>query len=233
MIEHELAELADRVAPAELADLPDLVLARIDAHSGADRSPTRVRALVAAGLATLVAASFLLPQVRAFAAELLGVAGIEISTDTPDAPPQPRAPLPESRSTSVADARAAVDFPIRVPARLGSPDEVTVADDGRVVSMSWMDPGVLLDQFDGSLGPVFAKQVEATRPVAATVRGSDAWWIGSAHDLTYIDRDGHEITETARLAGKSLVWEAEGVTFRLEGERLDVAGATAIARSLR
>ena len=98
MIERELTALADRVAPPTRPDLPDRVLARIDGLAPrSDRGPKRVRALVAAGLAALVAASFLSPQVRAAAADLLGVAGIEFSSDTPDAPPEPRAPLPDSQ----------------------------------------------------------------------------------------------------------------------------------------
>lgn len=234
MIERELTALAEVVAPPVPDDLAERVLARIDdLGAGSEPRPTRVRALVAAAVAALVAASFLSPQVRAFAADLLEVAGIEISSGSPDAPPEPHAPLPDSRPASLVAAQAQVDFPIRVPEGLGPPDRVRVADDGRVVRMSWGDREVLLDQFDGSLGPVFAKEVQGASPRPADVGGSDAWWIGSHHDLTYVDRAGVEITETARLAGHSLVWETGGVTFRLEGERLTADEAVAIARTVR
>lgn len=227
MIERELAALADRVAPDVGPDLPERVLARLD-----ERRPRNRRRVVAAAVAAAAASTLLVPQVRAAAADLLGVAGIEISSDTPDAPVEPRSPLPDPKPASVADARAAVDFPVGVPARLGPPDEVTVADDGRVVSMSWRD-GVLLDQFDGRLGPVFSKEVGATGAEVVRVAGARAFWIGAAHDLTYVDLHGDEVPMTARLAGRSLVWESGGVTFRLEGEGLHVAEATAIARSVR
>lgn len=235
MIERELIALADRVAPPTRPDLPDRVLARIDdLDPRVDRGPKRVRALVAAGLAALVAASFLLPQVRAAAADLLGVAGIEFSSDIPDAPPEPRAPLPDSKETPLEEAQAQVDFPISVPSRLGTPDEVLVSDAGRVVTMTWRHGRVLLDQFDGELGPVFIKSIGLVDTEVVRIRGAEAWWIGAPHDLTYVDRGGREITATARLAGRTLVWDAEaGVTFRLEGERLDRAEAVAIARSLR
>lgn len=234
MIEHELSALADRVAPPARTDLPDRVLDRIgDLDSSDGHRRKRVRGLVAAALAALAAASFLSPQVRAFAADLLGVAGIEISSETPDAPPEPREPLPDSSSTTVAEVRAAVDFPLGVPTRLGRPEEVVVADDGRVVTMTWRDGRVLLDQFDGHLGPVFAKEVGTTATEVVQVHGADAWWIGSSHDLTYVDREGRKVTATARLAGRSLIWEAGGVTFRLEGEGLGVAEAAAVARSVR
>ena len=235
MIERELAVLADRIAPAVRPDLPDRVLARIDdLDPHGDRGPKRVRALVAAGVAALVAASFLSPQVRAAATDLLGVAGIEFSSDTPDAPPQPRAPLPDSQETPLAEAQSRVDFPISLPDRLGTPDEVLVSDAGRVVTMSWRRGSVLLDQFDGHLGPTFIKTIGGIETEVVRIRGADAWWIGAPHDLTYVDRDGRELTETARLAGRTLVWDAgNGVTFRLEGERLDRAEALAIARSVR
>lgn len=232
MIERELAALADRVAPEPRPDLPERVLARID-DLDSRRSPGRVRGLVAAGVATLVAASFLSPQVRAAAADVLGVAGIEFSSDTPDAPPEPREPLPDSRDSSLAEAQAQVDFPVAVPARLGEPDDVAVADDGRVVTMSWRDGRIVLDQFEGSLGSVFGKDVGPTPVEPVQLGGATGWWIGAAHDLTYVDRDGREVTATTRLSGPSLVWEADaGVTLRLEGTRLGQRAATAIARSV-
>lgn len=235
MIEDELTALADRVAPAVRVDLPDRVLARIeDLDPAGERRPARVRALVAAAVAALVAAAFLSPQVRAFAADLLGVAGIEISSDTPDAPPEPSAPLPGSEvSTSLAEAQAQVGFPILAPARLGPPDEVVVADRGRVVTMSWRDGRIVLGQFDGSLGPVFGKDIGPTSVDPVRLGRARAWWIGAAHDLTYVDREGRELTATARTAGPSLVWVRSGVTLRLEGARLDRSDAVSIARSVR
>ncbi len=242
MIELELAALADRIAPDEPVDLPDRVLARIggDARQAPDNETrpswvaTHRRRLVAAGVAGLAALSFLSPQVRAAAADLLGVAGIEIFSGTPDAPPEPAIPLPDSRVLSLADAQAEADFPVAVPAVLGPPEEVTVADQGRVVSMAWRGGRVLLDQFEGRLGPVFSKQVGGSAIEEIDINGATGWWIAAPHDLTYVDRDGSEVTATARLAGTTLVWDGgAGVTFRLEGARLDRAEAVTIARSLR
>ncbi|KAA1425622.1 hypothetical protein [Nocardioides antri] len=229
MIEHELAALADRVAPAVPADLPDRVLARLD-----EPRPRNRGRIVAAAAAAVAACSLLVPQVRAVAVDLLGVAGIEISQETPDAPPEPRAPIPDPRPGSVADARAAVDFPVAVPRRLGPPDEVVVSDGDRLVTMTWHDAGVELTQFEGRLGPVFSKDVGDTAVEPVRVRGVQAWWIGAPHDVTYVDREGAEVTATERLSGRTLVWDAgSGVTFRLEGGRLDVAEAVAIGRSVR
>jgi hypothetical protein len=235
MIERELIALADRVAPPDRPDLPDLVLARIDEiDTRSGRGPARVRTLVAAGLAALLAASALSPQVRAFAADLLGLSGVELVEDVPDAPPEPSAPLPDSQALSLAEAQAMVDFPILLPVRLGTPDEVVVAGGGRVVSMSWRDGTVLLDQLDGRLGPVFRKVVRVLPSEVVRLGGTAGWWIDAPHDLSYITEDGRELESTARLAGSTLVWESgTGTTYRLEVERLAKADAVAIARSIR
>jgi hypothetical protein len=238
MIEHDLTLLADRVTPEVPVDLADRVLARIeDAGAVVRRRPGRVRAWIAAGLAALAATSFLSPQVRAFASDVLdalGVTGVEVSREAPDAPKEPLVPLPDPRASTLAEAEQKVGFPLGVPELLGPPEQVLVVDHGRVVSMSWREGRLLLDQFEGHLGPVFHKQVGVLALTEVRVGDAEGWWIGGPHDLSYVDRSGRELTATARLAGRTLVWESRtGVTFRLEGEDLDLDRALRIARSVR
>lgn len=228
MLEDELTAVAERVAVLPRADLPEAVLARLDEPS---RTRRRWTAAVAA-LATLVAGLALSPQVRAFAADLLAVAGIEVSDTEPDSAPVPEQPLPSSRPSDLEQAAAAASFPISVPATLGDPDLVTVVDRGRVVSMTWRDGTVVLDQFDGTLGPVFSKQVGNLSVVRLDVAGSPGAWIPGPHDLLYVDRAGEVVSATARLAGRTLIWGDGAVTFRLEGTHLTRREALAIARSL-
>jgi hypothetical protein len=229
MIERELSALADRLAPDPAPDLTQRVLARLDDRPRRGRR----RAAIAAAAGALAAGSLLSPQVRAVAEDLLGVAGIEFSSETPDAPLVPREPLPDRQPATVSEARAAVDFPLGVPGVLGTPEEVIVSDDARVVTMSWQGGRLVLDQFAARLGPVFEKHVGGVEYEPVVVAGAGGWWLPEPHDLTYIDRDGHEVTATARLAGPSLIWEAAGgVTLRLEGERLDLDRALRIARSV-
>jgi hypothetical protein len=100
--------------------------------------------------------------------------------------------------------------------------------------MTWRDGDVVLDQFAGTLDPVFEKLVRSDSLEGVQVRGVDAWWIDGPHDLTYVDREGDPVSETARLAGRTLIWAGgDGVSYRLEGTRLDADEAVAIARSLR
>ncbi len=221
----DLGAAAERVAPPVPADLPDRVLARLDEPSTARR---RVVAIVAVA-ATVLAGLGLSPQVRAFAADVLGLVGISVTTEEPDASPTPDEPLPRSRESDLDRAADLADFPLGVPTLLGEPDSVEVADRGRVVTMSWDDGHVVLDEFAGTYGPVFEKQIGAIDPVPVDVGDARGWWIDGPHDLMYVDRDGDVLTATARLAGRTLLWEEDGVSFRLEGRRLTRAEAVEIA----
>ena len=228
MLEADLRAAAERVAPPARSDLAEGVLARLDEPPRARR---RWPAAVAAG-AVLVAGLGLSPQVRAFAADLLERAGIELSNEQPDASRTPDQPLPSTRGSDLERAADEAAFPLSVPAALGEPESVTVADRGRVVRMSW-GHGVALDQFDGTFGPVFEKQIGTLDVREVDLAGTPGWWIPGPHDLLYVDRDGEVISDTARLAGRTLIWESgDGVTFRLEVEGLTRGEAVAIARSV-
>lgn len=228
MLEDDLAAVADRIAPPARPDLTAAVLARLD-----EPEPRRRRRAVVAVGTALVVGLGLSPQVRAFAADLLGVAGIEVGYDEPDASPIPAQPLPSSREAALDRAAAAAGFPLSVPAVLGEPERVRVADAGRVVTMEWRDGTIVLDQFDGTLGPVFSKQVGGAGVVRLEVAGVPGAWIPGPHDLLYVDRDGEVVSATARLAGRTLIWGGQDdVSFRLEGVGLSRREAVAIAGSL-
>ena len=229
MLEADLRAAAERVAPSTRPDLAEAVLARLDEPPRARR---RWPAAVAAG-AVLVGGLGFSPQVRAFAADLLERAGIELSDEPPDASPTPDQPLPGTQDSDVDRAAAAAVFPLSVASSLGEPETVTVSDGGRVVSMSWRGGDVVLDQFDGTLGPVFEKQIGELDVREVDLAGTPGWWIPGPHDLLYVDRDGEVISATARLAGRTLIWESgDGVTFRLEVQGPTRGEAVAIARSV-
>lgn len=232
MLQDDLARVAELLAPPVRPDLPDLVLARLDAPLTASRVTWR-RGVAVAATSLLVAGGALSPPVRAVAADLLGLAGIELSRDEPDAPPTPARPLPGARESDLDHAADAASFPLSVPASLGAPEAVEVVDRGRVVSMQWRDGTVVLDQFEGTLGPVFAKQIGGQAVAEVDLDGETGWWIPGPHDLVYVDRTGRESTATARLSGPTLIWQQDtGVTFRLESSSLTRREAVAIARSL-
>jgi hypothetical protein len=120
---------------------------------------------------------------------------------------------------SVAQAAAAVGFPISLPRDLGAPDGVQVAPDRRVVSMSWTsgrDGDLRLDQFDASLD--FSMLKRTPRVEFTQVDGSDAMWFEEPHEVVLLAPDGSRRTESARLAGHTLIWLKGDTTLRLEGD---------------
>ncbi|WFE40727.1 hypothetical protein [Micromonospora sp. WMMD998] len=236
-LERELRDLPAWLEPAAPPDVTAAVRARLAAPP--PRSPRRRwRYWLAAALAALLVAA--LPPGRAALADavagLLRFSGVVIDTSaTPPPPTGAPSPLPGQRPVALVQAQRQVRFPIRVPARLGVPERVLVADpDGagahRVASLLWRGGAVRLDAFDGSLDIAFHKQAAGTDVTFTSVHGDFAIWVGGPHTLAYVDRGGTVRLATARLSAATLIWQDAGVSYRLEGdltrdEALDIAGS--------
>ncbi|MFC0032373.1 hypothetical protein ACFFMM_22910 [Micromonospora chaiyaphumensis] len=222
-LERELRDLATWLETPEAPDVTARVRARLTRPV---RRRRRWRYWLAAALAALLVA--LLPPGRAAIADavtgLLRFSGIVI--DTTSAPPAPTgvpSPLPAQRPAAFDEAQRHLRFPIRVPAELGDPEQLLVADpDGagayRVVTLLYRGGALRLDAFDGHLDPVFHKQIGGPGVEWVEVGGDFAVWIGGPHELAYVDRTGTVRVETARLAAATLIWEDGGVSYRLEGD---------------
>ena len=52
----------------------------------------------------------------------------------------------------------------------------------------------------------------------AAVAGNDALWFERPHEVVFLDDQGRPRTESARLAGHTLIWPVGDVTMRLEGD---------------
>jgi hypothetical protein len=52
----------------------------------------------------------------------------------------------------------------------------------------------------------------------ATVNGQFALWITGPHVIQYLSGPENLIVRVSRFAGNALVWEQNGITYRLEGE---------------
>jgi hypothetical protein len=166
--------------------------------------------------------------------------------------PSPRSGL--GAPTTLADARLRADFPVRVPAdpRLGTPDEVyrdgaDASGARQRISLVYgqradipisHEPGVsvLVVEFRGGFDENLTggKGVGPdTKIESLSVNGGRGLWLeGAPHLFFYRDASGIIQTETLRLAGNTLIWEQDGVTFRLEAQ-VSREDALRIAASFR
>ncbi|SEF18276.1 hypothetical protein [Jiangella alba] len=175
------------------------------------------RRLAVVAVAVLVALGLTAP-VRAAVGEWLGIGAVAVRPGPSQ--PSASAPQPAPAGLSLDAAAERTGLTPVVPPVLGAPDGVEVSADDRVLSLSWgSGPGtVRLDQVADPLSPVYLKTaVLGSTATTLTVAGRDAWWFGVPHDLVLLAPDGRERTESARVAGPTLVWVDDGVTFRLEG----------------
>lgn len=226
----ELRELGARLAVPPEVDLTTAVRERL---ATPPPGPRRVRVWVAAAVAALIATVAAVAPARAAVVEVVGdllrVAGVEVRREPP------RQALPVTPS-ALPTATASAAFPVGVPSLLGEPDEVQRSDPDtagspRVVTLIYRGGTVRLDEFDGRLDTTFFKTAPDARFVE--VEGSaGAAWLPGPHPVTYVGRDGVPRTATARLAGPTLIWATDTVTYRLEGIPT-LEEAIAVARSVR
>ncbi|WP_188196999.1 hypothetical protein [Nonomuraea sp. SYSU D8015] len=184
------------------------------------RPPGRRRRwkVVTAVVIVVIAITAATPQGRAAVARILRFAGIELEIGA--APPPPvttTAPLPGERTVPPSEVPSRAGFQVRTPSRLGPPQRTSVADGGRLVSIFWPD-GIRLDQFEGTMDPYFFKKAGPPFPDFVKVGPYQALWLPGEHPLGYIKRvDGSVVP--LRQAAATLIWQQNGITYRLEGVR--------------
>ena len=212
-------------------DLGDRVLAGITAPSARRAKWRRLVVGLAALLAAIVVSAAISPPVRAAIIDVFGLAGIEIRHD-PGPAPASNPVLPGEHRVDIAAAEREVGFHVRIPSALGPPESVSVAD-GRVVSLHYSraDGPVQIDEFAGTLGVMWEKYAAIGSAQRASVNGHDALWFDDPVTLVYVDANGVERTESARLTKGTLVWTDDGITIRLDGIR-PFDAALAAARSM-
>ena len=189
-------------------------------------------------LAVLVAGVAVVPPARTAVLEVLGLAGGEQVVRVPTTPTAPAAPTlapGAGRVLSLAQARAAVAFPVRVPRALGPPPEVRLDRSlaGGAVSLVYGERAVLT-AFRGRTLPFARKMVgPKTRVVAATVGGRRALFLtGAPVQWIALDEHGRPQPRTARLVNANvLLFDHGGVGYRLE-TGAGLRRALQIARSL-
>jgi hypothetical protein len=245
MLEERLTDLGMAISFPATPPMADLVGAALRRESPgfAARRP------IGRGLALAVAATVLLAGIAA--AFGVGIGGLRLTFGPASFSPLPSMAVSPALGdpTSLADARAQVEFTLRVPTltTLGQPDRVYLADPptGGAVTLLYGDrPGIaanpgtgiglIVTQFRADIGPeLFEKLVNSGVTVtAASVHGLPAWWVaGGEHFFFYRDPHGEIVDSTLRLAGATLIWEEGLVTYRVEGAP-SLAEAIRVAESL-
>jgi hypothetical protein len=246
-LDRELLALGDAIAWPATPDLAGAVQARIVAEPRPVRRSPRVRlprrlvpALVAV-LVVLVAFGALLaasPGVRATLRDWLGIGTVSIKRvdRLPDLSPARQLEL--GRRVNTAQAARHLGHPVVTIRALGAPDAiyagaaVVPAQVSLVyVARPGLPPGTarigaLLDEISGDQLPFIQKLVDArARVVRVDVNGAEGIFVSGRHAVFLPDQ------LKPRLAGNTVLWVRDGVTYRLE-TALGVDAALRLARSV-
>jgi hypothetical protein len=174
-------------------------------------------------LAAVVLVAGLIPGTRQAMADLLHEAGVRIGfvSGTPSLDVDT---LDLGRRVDLEEAEELVEFDLAYPSTLAGPDATFIAPDLQV-AMVWAEEGVLLIQ--GREGDLYAEKGLSpdTDVVPVSVGDQTGLWIeGADHTFTLLDPEGNRLEETSRLAGNVLLWNSDGVDYRLElGDGIDRA----------
>jgi hypothetical protein len=192
-------------------------------------------------VALLASALFAYGPTRTAVADWLGIGTVRVEQSGAPARPEGDRPVPggpddPAGPLELEEAQDRVDFPIVTPSFEGLGLE-GVAVDGRVpggvVVLTYADFTLIEVATEPGAEPWLAKTSGPDAHVtAALVRDRPALWItGTPHEIAYYDREGEQRHDTVRRSGPVLLWERDGVTYRLEGIA-DFASALAVANSM-
>lgn len=242
-LEAQLRALGDDLLAGSTPDLRSGVRDRIATAGARPRRRGRSRrGTIAAIVATAVisgttAAAVASPDVRSRLNNLIHFHGIEISrqSDVPttSATPAPRRALGLGTPVSFAAAQRAATFRIQQPTRLGDPGSVLLLHPaaGAIVTLVYRPSaalprspqtgtGALLTEFAGAIDQiVFRKTLLGMAHTKETsVNGAPAIWAEGPQELFIVSANIDPYGLTPRLSANSLIWAANGVTYRLEAD---------------
>jgi hypothetical protein len=174
-------------------------------------------------LAVALAAVLAVPPARSAILDWLGIGGARI-TRVQHLPPVPTVGnLDLGRRITLGEARRRAPWLLVPTAKgVGEPDQVgySTTIPGGKVTLLWGTPRdvhLLLTEFRGAAYIDKLVQPE-TNVEPVTVNGGQGAWVQGPHVLVYRDSVGQIRDDTARLAGKTLLWQRGDVTLRLEGD---------------
>jgi len=237
-LEQALGVLAWELDVPETPDLTTRVLAQIEPR--APRRVERSRWIVAVTVVVLaaLAATLAIPDARAALFRLLSIGGerIELVDELPEIPVQDDLELSLGERVTLEEGRRRSSFSVRELDE--SPDRVYLGERGTVWFLHGTPalPRLLVAQtpLDFVNEDLLVQKLAGpgTRVERTDVDGSPAVFLsGEVHLVLLIDEYGYVVEESARLARDVLVWDRDGVAYRLEGD-FDLEKALRLARSL-
>jgi hypothetical protein len=219
-------------------------------------TPRRMLAIAAAVLLLFLGAALAgLPDFRHAVADRLGVRGIKITfeDETPTPSSSPVGPsLVLGNRTTLDEAKDTVPFVLRGPTLpgVGDPDEVylrTLPDGQPMVSFLYYPSGTLPETAETGAGallmqfqtdtetPMMAKEISKGGDLIEVFIGDDVGFFVTGPSNFILSLDPSQIDccdpTYSRPSGNVLVWEHNGVTYRLESW-LDAVEAVEFAESL-
>jgi hypothetical protein len=242
MLETRLFDLGAHIEYPAVPALTSLVRERIAGEPTRRPSWWRRPAVLTAAAALILAALTVVavPTSRQAVADFLGIDGIRISFDDPPEGEPVGRELVLGKRVSFEEAQEHVGFALKVPERLGDPDDIylnTSAPNGEATFVyeprdglpeaAESGVGALFTQFEGdsdfpSIKKKFATGDTSVIPV--TVGDVPGFWIDGAHNLYPPDAN-------PRIAGTTLLWQVGEISYRLEVDT-SLEEALAIAESV-
>jgi hypothetical protein len=215
-----LRELGRHVEFPPTPDLASGIRGRLERP----RLSRRPVAIALAVLVVAIGAVLAVPPARTAILDWLGLRGVSI-VRVDELPPTPAIErLDLGRQVTLEEA------PLWLLVPDDEPDRIYVGN-GRV-SLLWGAPDrvqLLLTEFRGEA--FIEKLIEPdVRVERVTVNGEPGAWLEEPHVVIFKDLRGRMRQSTARLAGKTLLWQHGEVTLRLEGD-LSKEEALRIART--
>jgi len=225
-LERALTDLADHLDVPDTAGSRDALRRRLMAPASLPRH-RRARTLLsaAAAVAVVTAGLVAVAPARHAVAGWLGIGAVEIRRTEPPLSVAPST-VPTTGTThpptsiDLAAARKLVEFVIVTPRDAAPPARVAVDRrvPGGLVVLTYDHFTLVEIATDRSQPPPLAKLVGgSSRVEPVTVHGHAGMWIPDIHRIGYVDRSGRLRSDTVRRAGPVLLWERDGVTFRVEG----------------
>ena len=232
-LERRLVEAADNYPFPPTPNLAAVAVSRLPA-----RSSHRRPLLAAAGalLAAVAAVLALSPDARSTALDWLdAIPGVRIERVEELPSSQLLAGFDPGRPVTTEEAEQAAGLDLRLPAGLGEPDGVYLDRDrsgAAVVTAVYGDRLVLTQWRAGAV--LFHKLADEGVTVdALPVDGAQGAWVAGGEHVVFFESagSGAEGRTPGRLAGNVLVWERDGVAYRLEAD-VPLERALELAESL-